>query len=129
VQDGDQQQQLLQPLAGGVLAPKQRLKFTKFSNAYMLVYVRLSDWQRFMAPVAKDGIAPYLLERLEVRYAHVLLFIWQVAHITGCCCPIRHLCLSQQAGFLSIVDMCVREALAILLLLSHVCPNEMMHTK
>jgi hypothetical protein len=63
VQEGDQQQQP----AGGVLAPKQRLKFTKFSNAYMLVYVRLSDWQRYMAPVAKDGIAPYLLERLEVR--------------------------------------------------------------
>jgi hypothetical protein len=60
---GDQQQQL----AGGMLVQKQRLKFTKFSNAYMLVYVRLSDWQRYMSTVTKDGIAPYLLERLEVR--------------------------------------------------------------
>ncbi|KAF6255465.1 hypothetical protein COO60DRAFT_1641474 [Scenedesmus sp. NREL 46B-D3] len=65
VQEGDQQQQ--QQQASAPLAPKQRLKFTKFSNAYMLVYVRLSDWQRYMSTVTKDGIAPYLLERLEAE--------------------------------------------------------------
>eukprot|EP00883_Tetradesmus_obliquus_P008816 jgi/Sobl393_1/19554/SZX64323.1 len=70
VQEGEQQQQ---QLAGTPLMPKQRLKFTKFSNAYMLVYVRLSDWPRYMAPVAKDGIAPYLLERLEDGIAPYLL--------------------------------------------------------
>jgi hypothetical protein len=64
LQDGSDQQQ---QLAGAPLVQKQRLKFTKFSNAYMLVYVRLSDWQRYMPTVTKAGIAPYLLERLEVR--------------------------------------------------------------
>lgn len=49
-------------------APKRigGLKFTKFSNAYMLVYVRVSDWPRVMVPVTKDHIAPYLRQRLEV---------------------------------------------------------------
>eukprot|EP00878_Enallax_costatus_P010709 GHUV01011185.1.p1 GENE.GHUV01011185.1~~GHUV01011185.1.p1 ORF type:complete len:671 (+),score=192.28 GHUV01011185.1:167-2179(+) len=48
-------------------APKRMggLKFTKFSNAYMLVYVRESDWPRVMVPVTKDHIAPYLRQRLE----------------------------------------------------------------
>jgi hypothetical protein len=64
LQEGSDQQQ---QLAVGALVQKQRLKFTKFSNAYMLVYVRLSDWQCYMGTVTKDGIAPYLLERLEVR--------------------------------------------------------------
>jgi ubiquitin carboxyl-terminal hydrolase 7 len=51
------------------LAPKRvvgGIKFTRFSNAYMLVYVRESDWPRFMCQVTKDDIAPYLRERLEV---------------------------------------------------------------
>jgi ubiquitin carboxyl-terminal hydrolase 7 len=55
---------------GADLAPKRLvpggLKFTKFSNAYMLVYVRVSDWPRIMVPVTKDDIAAYLRERLEV---------------------------------------------------------------
>lgn len=52
-------------------APPKRLgglKFTKFSNAYMLVYVRVSDWPRVMVPVTKDHIAPYLRKRLEVSF-------------------------------------------------------------
>jgi hypothetical protein len=57
--------------AGGVspaAAPKRLggLKFNRCSNAYMLVYVRLSDWPRIMCEVTKDHIAPYLRERLEV---------------------------------------------------------------
>ena len=83
VLEGEQQQP---PLAGTPLAPKQRLKFTKFSNAYMLVYVRLSDWPRYMAPVAKDGIAPYLLERLEVRLP--LLFVCSFLHSCVCLRPV-----------------------------------------
>lgn len=57
------------PLAPPPLAPKRvgGLKFTRFSNAYMLVYVRVSDWTRVMCPVTKDDITPYLRERLEVR--------------------------------------------------------------
>jgi ubiquitin carboxyl-terminal hydrolase 7 len=43
------------------------LKFNRCSNAYMLVYVRLSDWPRIMGSVTKNDIAPYLRERLEVR--------------------------------------------------------------
>lgn len=55
-----------------LVAPKRLgggggLKFTRFSNAYMLVYVRVCDWDRIMVPVTKDDIAPYLRERLEVR--------------------------------------------------------------
>jgi hypothetical protein len=32
----------------------------------MLVYVRLSDWDRIMCPVEKEEMSPYLRERLEV---------------------------------------------------------------
>jgi ubiquitin carboxyl-terminal hydrolase 7 len=54
--------------AGSNVAPKRLggLKFTRFSNAYMLVYVRLSDWDRIMCPVEKEEMSPYLRERLEV---------------------------------------------------------------
>lgn len=54
----------------GPLPPKRTgpLKFMRYSNAYMLVYVRASDWGRIMCPVTKDDIAPYLRERLEVGF-------------------------------------------------------------
>lgn len=50
-------------------APKRigPIKFTRFSNAYMLVYVRERDWPRFMCPLTKDDIAPYLREWLEEK--------------------------------------------------------------
>jgi hypothetical protein len=45
----------------------------RYSNAYMLVYVRASDWGRIMCPVTKDDIAPYLRERLEVGGVYEVL--------------------------------------------------------
>jgi hypothetical protein len=42
-------------------------KFTKYSNAYMLVYVRESDWGMIQCEVKEDDIAPHLRERLKVR--------------------------------------------------------------
>ncbi|MEW5319855.1 MAG: hypothetical protein WDW38_010976 [Sanguina aurantia] len=40
-------------------------KLTKHSNAYMLVYVRGSDWDRIMCPVAKEDVTEHLREQLE----------------------------------------------------------------
>ncbi|KAG2434916.1 hypothetical protein HYH02_012114 [Chlamydomonas schloesseri] len=45
------------------------LKFAKCSNAYMLVYVRLADWNRVMCSVTKNDIAKHLLDRLEREQA------------------------------------------------------------
>ena len=42
-------------------------KFTKHSNAYMLVYVRKCQWEQYMCRVTKEDIAPYLRGRLEVQ--------------------------------------------------------------
>eukprot|EP00798_Chlamydomonas_sp_ICE-L_P022134 gene22134-29196_t len=41
------------------------MKEAKCSNAYMLVYVRESDWDRIMCPVTKDDIQEHLKDRLE----------------------------------------------------------------
>ena len=38
----------------------------------MLVYVRESEWDRIMAPVAKDEIAEHLRQRLDVSGVHSL---------------------------------------------------------
>ncbi len=43
------------------------LKYAKYSNAYMLVYVRVNDWPSIMCDTTKDDIAKHLLDRLEVR--------------------------------------------------------------
>lgn len=32
-------------------------RFARFSNAYMLVYVRVSDWDRIMCTTDKDDVA------------------------------------------------------------------------
>lgn len=50
---GDDDQSVAQPGMGmyGVNVPHMR--FPKHSNAYMLVYVRLSDWDRIICPVNK----------------------------------------------------------------------------
>ncbi|KXZ54806.1 hypothetical protein GPECTOR_4g877 [Gonium pectorale] len=56
------------PPAGGygpAPAPGGGLKYAKFSNAYMLVYVRRQDWQTIMCDVTKDNIQKHLLDRLE----------------------------------------------------------------
>ncbi len=41
-------------------------RVAKFSNAYMLVYVRASDWPRMMSEVAREDSAEHLRERFEV---------------------------------------------------------------
>ncbi|KAG1662438.1 hypothetical protein FOA52_004019 [Chlamydomonas sp. UWO 241] len=41
------------------------LRYARSSNAYMLVYVRESDWDKVVAPTTKEDITPHLLERFE----------------------------------------------------------------
>jgi len=48
---------------GAMSAPA--LRYARSSNAYMLVYVRVADWDKVMAATTKEDIAPHLLERLE----------------------------------------------------------------
>lgn len=52
------------PPAPGYTAPT--LKLTKYSNAYMLVYVRESSWKDIMLEVSQDDIAEHVRSRLEV---------------------------------------------------------------
>jgi ubiquitin carboxyl-terminal hydrolase 7 len=62
------------PLGGGAHGPFNQggggggggFKLSKMSNAYMLVYVRVSQWDNVMCRVTKDDIPLYLRERLEV---------------------------------------------------------------
>jgi ubiquitin carboxyl-terminal hydrolase 7 len=49
-------------------APGGGFRVSKLSNAYMLVYVRVSQWDDVMCRVTKDDIPTYLRERLEVRH-------------------------------------------------------------
>ncbi|KAK9819401.1 hypothetical protein WJX81_005916 [Elliptochloris bilobata] len=44
-------------------------KFTKYSNAYMLVYVRACDWDQVMCEVSKADIQDHVAERLEREHA------------------------------------------------------------
>jgi len=61
------------PMGGGLHGPFNQgtggggFKLSKLSNAYMLVYVRVSQWDNVMCRVTKDDIPQYLRERLEVR--------------------------------------------------------------
>ena len=52
------------PPAPGYTAPT--LKLTKYSNAYMLVYIRESSWKGIMLEVSQDDIAEHVRSRLEV---------------------------------------------------------------
>lgn len=52
------------PPAPGFTAPT--LKLTKYSNAYMLVYIRESSWKDIMLEVSQDDIAEHVRSRLEV---------------------------------------------------------------
>ncbi|KAG2490856.1 hypothetical protein HYH03_010774 [Edaphochlamys debaryana] len=45
------------------------LKYAKFSNAYMLVYVRAHDWPSMMCEVGKEDIVKHLRDRLEREQA------------------------------------------------------------
>ncbi|KAL6758807.1 hypothetical protein V8C86DRAFT_1411207 [Haematococcus lacustris] len=49
--------------------PGPPLRLARLSNAYMLVYVRVEDWERVMCPVTKRDIAEHLLKRLEAEQA------------------------------------------------------------
>ena len=54
------------PPAPGFTAPT--LKLTKYSNAYMLVYVRQSSWKDIMLEVKESDIADHVRSRLEVGF-------------------------------------------------------------
>uniref|UniRef100_A0A7S3QRP1 ubiquitinyl hydrolase 1 n=1 Tax=Dunaliella tertiolecta TaxID=3047 RepID=A0A7S3QRP1_DUNTE len=47
----------------------QHLRRAAPSNAYMLVYVRVSDWDRVFCPVGKEDLNVHLLRRLEQELA------------------------------------------------------------
>ena len=57
---GDEDKPITTNFAGGVKYPKQ-------STAYMLVYIRMSDWDRFMCEAGKEDISEPIRKRLEVR--------------------------------------------------------------
>lgn len=44
----------------------QPLKITRFSNAYMLVYVREADWEKVMCDVSEHDIYEHVRVRLKV---------------------------------------------------------------
>ena len=50
-------------------------KFTKYSNAYMLVYIRESDKEKIMCNVDEKDIAEHLRVRLQCD-AELLLLLW-----------------------------------------------------
>lgn len=54
------------PPAPGFTAPT--LKLTKYSNAYMLVYIRQSSWKDIMLEVGQNDIAEHVCSRLEVGF-------------------------------------------------------------
>eukprot|EP00891_Asterochloris_glomerata_P000046 jgi/Astpho2/46/Aster-07498 len=55
------------PPAPGLNAPT--FKFTKFSNAYCLVYVREAEWSEIMVNVTSTDIAEHVRARLEAEAA------------------------------------------------------------
>ena len=54
------------PPAPGFTSPT--LKLTKYSNAYMLVYIRESSWKDIMRDVPEEDIAEHVRSRLKVPY-------------------------------------------------------------
>lgn len=74
------------------------LKLTKYSNAYMLVYVRESSWKDIMLEVSQDDIAEHVRSRLKVCYPRLLCLccvmllqlLWQSTLVQLpmpiCCC-------------------------------------------
>ena len=63
------------PPAPGFTSPT--LKLTKYSNAYMLVYVRESSWKDIMLDVSQNDIAEHVRSRLKVT---LLLVCFAGAH-------------------------------------------------
>lgn len=54
------------PPAPGFTSPT--LKLTKYSNAYMLVYIRESSWKDIMRDVPEEDIAEHVRSRLKVPH-------------------------------------------------------------
>ena len=78
------------PPAPGFTAPT--LKLTKYSNAYMLVYVRESSWKDIMLEVSQEDIAEHVRSRLEVSSSPcctmllpVLIFLPANVHSLALC--------------------------------------------
>jgi len=87
------------PCAGGedeLSAPfqGQHLRRAAPSNAYMLVYVRISDWDRVFCPVTKEDLNVHLMRRLEVSTGvqHVPAFDYVWSHSVMCACSGWPLC-------------------------------------
>ncbi|XP_075520070.1 ubiquitin C-terminal hydrolase 12-like isoform X1 [Primulina tabacum] len=62
---GGEEEHLMQITPGIINALKVPFKFTKNSNAYMLVYVRESDKDKIMCSVDEKDVAEHLRERLK----------------------------------------------------------------
>lgn len=76
------------PPAPGFTSPT--LKLTKYSNAYMLVYVRESSWKDIMLDVSQNDIAEHVRSRLKVT---VLLVCFALLKHTA-----MHNCGNGRAG-------------------------------
>ena len=62
-------------------AGKARHQFSslfKSQNAYMLVYIRETEWDEIMCQVVEEDVALHLRERVRVR---ALTFGWMPAHL------------------------------------------------
>lgn len=86
------------PPAPGFTAPT--LKLTKYSNAYMLVYIRESSWKDIMLEVSQDDIAEHVRSRLEVGFSsgpcnlpHILMLLTMTDNGACCCEASLHSCL------------------------------------
>ena len=51
----------------GVGYPTQQMRMGRFSNAYMLVYVRESEWESIMCDVTEDDISEHIRARLRAE--------------------------------------------------------------
>ena len=71
------------PPAPGFTAPT--LKLTKYSNAYMLVYVRQSSWKDIMLEVKENDIADHVRSRLEVGFPYSTFDL--VCRLIALCTP------------------------------------------
>ncbi len=131
------------PPAPGFTSPT--LKLTKYSNAYMLVYVRESSWKDIMLDVSQNDIAEHVRSRLKVtlllvcfaeahRYAKMLAVAGQllVSHDHPCsilvlyaagpdCCRHGHVtpdgCISCTSVLKHRSQCCIKKVLLVTMLL------------
>lgn len=67
--------------------PGYHLRRASPSNAYMLVYVRISDWDRVFCPVSKEDLNVHLRRRLEVG----LRVLWSATEAASCGSRAEHI--------------------------------------